>query len=53
MAKPIIQNPIIRGKAAKEFAKMFLSKTQITQEKQERNKSDVQLYHSVMTKMSK
>ncbi|MHB8105207.1 MAG: hypothetical protein ACYDG5_06680 [Dehalococcoidales bacterium] len=49
MAKPIIQNPTIRGKAAKEFSKLFLSKTPITQEKQERNRNDVHLYHSIIT----
>jgi len=48
MAKPIMQNPTIRGKAAKEFSKLFLSRTTLTQEKLERNKKDVELYRSVI-----
>ena len=48
MAKPIRQNPTIRGKAAKEFSKLFLSGTALTQAKLERNKKDVELYHSAI-----
>lgn len=48
MAKPIKQNPTIRGKAAKEYSRMFLSGTMLTKEKLERNKKDVELYRSVI-----
>ncbi len=48
MAKPIIQNPTLRGKAAKEFSRIFLGTTTLTYEKLERNKKDVELYRSVI-----
>jgi len=44
MAKPIIQNPIIRGKAAKEFSRLLLSGAAVTKEKTERNRKDVEIY---------
>jgi hypothetical protein len=42
-----MQNPTIKGKAAKEFSRQFLGRTTLTQEKSERNKKDVELYRSV------
>lgn len=47
MAKPIMQNPTIRGKAAKEFSKLFLRESTPSPEKLERNRKDVELYRSV------
>jgi hypothetical protein len=47
MAKPIMQNPTITGKAAKEFSKLFLHKTTPSAEKLERNRKDIELYRSV------
>ena len=48
MAKPILQNPIIRGKAAKEFTKLFPGESKLTPEKMERNKRDIELYLSIV-----
>ncbi len=48
MAKPIEENPIIKGKAAKQFKEMFLTKTAPSPERIERNKKDVETYQSAM-----
>ncbi len=50
MAKPIMQNPTIKGKAAKEFSRLFLSETTPSLEKLERNRKDIELYRSVKIK---
>jgi len=50
MAKPIMQNPTIKGKAAKEFLRLFLSKATPSPERLEQNKKDIELYHSVKSK---
>ena len=44
MAKPIKENPVLRGKAAKQFSKLFLSDTKPDPEKVERHKKDVEVF---------
>ncbi len=44
MAKPIIDNPVIKGKAAKQFKAMFLAKSTPSPERVEQNKKDVETY---------
>ena len=44
MAQPIRDNPVIRGRAAKQFRRMFLSKSDPSKETVERNKKDVELF---------
>jgi len=46
MVKPIKDNPIIKGKAAKKFKIMFLNESAPNQEKIEQNKKDVQAFLS-------
>lgn len=46
MAKPIEGNPVIKGKAARNFRKMFLSKTTPSPESVERNKRDIETFLS-------
>ena len=46
MAKPIRDNPTIRGKAAKQFKKMFLTESTPGPERVEQNKRDVETYLS-------
>uniref|UniRef100_A0A6M3LW13 Uncharacterized protein n=1 Tax=viral metagenome TaxID=1070528 RepID=A0A6M3LW13_9ZZZZ len=46
MAKPIVQNPTIKGKAAKQFAKMFLCKSAPSPERIRQNKKDIEVYLS-------
>ncbi len=46
MAKPIIPNPVLRGKAAREFDRRFLSNTKLDPAKAKRNKKDLELYRS-------
>lgn len=46
MAKPIIPNPILRGKVAREFERRFLSNTRLDPTKAERNKKDLELYRA-------
>ena len=48
MAKPIRDNPVIRGKAAKQFKEMFLTKTAPSPKRVEQNKKDVETYQSAM-----
>ena len=46
MAKPIKENPIIKGKAAKQFREMFLTKSAPSPERVEQNKRDVKTFLS-------
>ena len=46
MAKPIIPNPVLRGKVAREFERRFLSNTMLDPAKAERNKKDIELYRA-------
>ena len=53
MAKPIKGNPIIRGRAAKQFKNMFLSKSYPSPERVEQNKKDVEVFLSTRDKLAK
>ncbi|MDA0264125.1 MAG: hypothetical protein O3A93_13045 [Chloroflexi bacterium] len=44
MAKPITENPVLRGKAAKKFKEMFLLNTKPDPEKIKRHKEDVEVF---------
>ena len=44
MAKPIKDNPVIRGKAARQFREMFLAKTAPSPKRVEQNKKDIEIY---------
>ena len=46
MAKPIEANPILRGKAAKEFRE-YLAKAKPDVAKAERNRHDTEIYNKV------
>lgn len=48
MAKAIMQNPTIKGRAAKKFSEMFLSKDTLSSKKAEQNKKDLELYRSAI-----
>ena len=50
MAKPIKENPVLRGKAAKQFNKLFLSDAQRDPEKIERHKKDVDVFRRATVK---
>ena len=50
MAKPIKENPILRGKAAKQFDQMFLSNAKPDPEKVVRHKNDVKVYRQTTSK---
>jgi len=47
MAKPIEGNPVIKGRSARRFRKMFLSKTTPSPESVERNKKDIEVYRAM------
>jgi len=53
MAKPIKGNPIIRGRAAKQFKSMFLSKSDPSPERVEQNKKDIEVFLSTRDKLAK
>ena len=44
MAKPIKDNPIIRGKAARQLRRMLFSNVAPSPERVEQNKRDVETY---------
>ncbi len=46
MAKPIRDNPTLRGKAAKRFEKMFLTESAPDPKRVEQNKKDIETYVS-------
>jgi len=47
MAKPIIENPTIKGRAAKEFAKQFLTKSESSsKEKTQQHRKDIEVFLS-------
>jgi len=46
MAKPIISNPVLKGKVAKEFSKIFLSKEVPSPERAKQNKKDIGVFLS-------
>lgn len=48
MAKPIKENPTIKGKAAKQFKEIFLTKSAPSPERAKQNKRDVETYRSAM-----
>lgn len=48
MAKPIKDNPIIRGKAAKQLRKMILSRAVPSAGRVEQNKKDIETYMSAI-----
>jgi hypothetical protein len=49
MTRTIIYNPVLRGKAAREFKKTFILNAKLDPEKIERNKRDVALYRAYRT----
>jgi len=46
MANPIKGNPVIRGRAARQFKKMFLAESTPSPERVEQNKRDVKTFLS-------
>jgi len=46
MAKPILNNPIIRGKQVKEFSKLFLCKTIPSPGRVKQNEKDIKVFLS-------
>lgn len=48
MAKPIKDNPTIRGKAAKQVRKMIISHVAPSAKRVEQNKKDIETYMSSM-----
>ena len=46
MANPVRDNPTLRGKAAKQFEKMFLTKSTPDPKRVEQNKKDIETYLS-------
>ncbi len=44
MAKPIKDNPVVRGKAARQLRSIILSRTTPSAERIEQNKKDIELY---------
>jgi len=46
MAKPIMPDPILRGRAARKFERIFLLNTKPDAKKTERNKKDLELYRA-------
>jgi len=44
MAKPLKDNPVIKGKAAKQFKAMFLTKSTPSLERVKQNKMDVETF---------
>jgi len=51
MAKPIKDNPIIRGKAARQFRAMFLTKSTPSPERVEQHKRDVKTFLDAMVRL--
>ena len=50
MAKPIKENPVLQGKAARKFDQMFVSNSKPDPEKIERHKKDVDVFRQTRSK---